>query len=150
MLWLAVPPAVLWVKWQEQKILQTGTALTSQGLEDARRMGVFEPEKIRVLVVDQIPLFNGGFMDFLSRVFPQVTSKTVGLSLRHGIYVRRPFAGDRHLVAHECVHTGQYERAGSIARFLVDYFAGCIEFGYPDAPLEREAIERSADLGDIR
>ena len=47
------------------------------------------------------------------------------------------------LVAHECVHTGQYERMGGIKPFLKAYLRECIDPGYPNGPLEREAIERS-------
>ena len=52
----------------------------------------------------------------------------------------------RHLIAHECVHTGQYERSGSVAGFLRAYFSECLEIGYPDAAMEQEAVMRSADL----
>ena len=50
---------------------------------------------------------------------------------------------DRRLLAHECVHTGQYERLGGFKPFLKAYLRECIDPGYPDGPLEREAIERS-------
>ncbi|NQX02377.1 hypothetical protein HQ447_17100 [bacterium] len=51
-------------------------------------------------------------------------------------------------LAHECLHTGQYERHGEIAGFLRAYFTECIELGYPDAPMEQEAILRSAEWLD--
>ena len=85
---------------------------------------------------------------WLSRVFPQVSPHTVGLSLRYGIYIRAAYWGDRHLIAHECVHTGQYERFGSSAKFLTAYFSQCLVAGYPGAALEQEAVMRSAELLD--
>lgn len=111
-------------------------------------MGVTSPEKIRLMKVKDIPVLNGWFVRCLSTILPQVSPHTVGLSLRHGIYIRARYWGSRHLIAHECVHTAQYERIGNVSAFLMKYFTECIEIGYPDAPLEQEAIIRSASLDD--
>jgi len=109
-------------------------------------MGVAHPEKIRLMKVDQIPVLNGRVVKALSSLFPMISCNTVGLTLRYGIYIRSRYWDDRHLIAHECVHTGQYERCGSVASFLKCYFTECLETGYPDAPMEQEAIVRSSTL----
>ncbi len=113
---------------------------------DAAKMGVARPERIRLLRVERIPVLNGGFIRLLARWFPAISTNTVGLTLGHGIYIRSPWWGDRGLIAHECVHVGQYERCGSVADFLTKYFTQCIEDGYPDAAMEQEAIHRSGDI----
>ena len=143
-----LPIAALWVNREEKKILRLGIPLSADGLLDAVRMGVTDPEKIRLMRVNHIPWLNGRLMRLLSHAMPSVSANTVGLCLRYGIYVRHRYWGSRHLIAHECVHTGQYERSGSISGFLRTYFTECLEFGYPDAPLEQEAIRRSAGLDD--
>jgi hypothetical protein len=140
--------AALWVKWHERKILRYGVPLSESERADAIRMGVENPERIRLLKVERIPLLNGVVIQMLDRLIPSVSANTIGLSLRYGIYVRSAYWRDRRLIAHECVHTGQYERHRSVAAFLQAYFTGCIEMGYPAAPLEQEAIQRSAELGD--
>lgn len=145
---LFIPLAAKWVEWHERKILRDGVPLTTEELADASLMGVAHPEKIRLMSVERIPVLNGVFVKWLSRLVPSISASTVALSLRYGIYVRARYWRDRHLVAHECVHTGQYERHGSIAQFLRAYFTECIGDGYPDAPLEQEAILRSADLDE--
>ncbi len=109
-------------------------------------MGVAHPDRIRLLEVDRIPVLNAWPMKTLSALFPMISVNTVGLSLRYGIYIRSRYWKNRHLIAHECVHTGQYERCGSVAAFLKCYFTECLEAGYPDAPMEQEAIIRSAGL----
>ena len=144
---VVLPLAVKWVEREERKILRNGVSLSPAGLMDAARMGVAHPEKIRLMRVDRIPILNGRFMKSLSRMFPAISANTVGLSLRYGIYIRSKYWGDRLLIAHECVHTGQYERHG-MAGFLRSYFTECTELGYPDAPMEQEAILRSAALLD--
>jgi hypothetical protein len=143
---LLLPIAAKWVEREERKILKSGVPLSENGLLDASLMGVAHPEKIRLLRVERIPLLNSALMKALSRLIPTISPNTVGLSLRYGIYIRARYWGDRHLIAHECVHTGQYERHCSIAEFLRAYFTECIETGYPDAPMEQEAILRSAAL----
>ena len=145
---VVLPLAVKWVEREERKILTNGVSLSPEGLMDAACMGVAHPEKIRLMRVDQIPILNGIFVKSLARMFPPVSANTVGLSLRYGIYIRSKYWGDRLLIAHECVHTGQYERHGGIGGFLRSYFTECIELGYPDAPMEQEAILRSAALLD--
>ncbi len=145
---LLLPVATLWVEREERKILERGFPLSPEGLMDAAKMGVAHPERIRLLMVERIPWLNGWFMRLLSRAIPTVSCNTVGLSLRYGIYIRSRYRDNRHLIAHECVHTGQYESCGSVAGFLRSYFTECLEVGYPDAPMEREAINRSAELDD--
>jgi hypothetical protein len=145
---IILPFAVRWVEREERKIIMNGVSLSPEGQMDASWMGVAHPEKIRLMRVDRIPILNGIFMKFLSRMFPHISANTVGLSLCDGIYIRSKYWGDRLLIAHECVHTGQYERSGDISGFLRSYFTECIELGYPDAPMEQEAILRSAGLLD--
>ena len=146
MLFLALPLAAKWVGREERKILRDGVPLSPEGLRDALQMGVAHPEKIRLMKVERIPVLNGAFMKSLSWLVPAISPNTIGLSLRYGIYIRSCGWGDRKLIAHECVHTGQYERHGSIEAFLSAYFTECIEIGYPAAPMEQEAIRRAAEL----
>lgn len=145
---LVLPIASVWVAAHEQKILRLGVPLTAGEIADALEMGVAHPEKIRLMKADNIPLLNGVLVKIAARFFPDISANTVGLSLRYGIYVRSRYWRNRGLVAHECVHTGQYERLGGISEFLRVYFTQCLETGYPDAPLEQEAIIRSAGLLD--
>jgi len=143
---LVIPIAAKWVEREERRILMNGVPLNQGGLQDAARMGVENPEKIRLMKVNQIPLLESHFMRILSRAFPAILCNPTGVSLGYGIYIHSRYWGNRHLIAHECVHSGQYERYGSRERFLHAYFGECLIYGYPDAPLEQEAILRSADL----
>jgi hypothetical protein len=69
-----------------------------------------------------------------------LTPATRGLALRYGIFVRSDCWGDRALVAHELAHTAQYERLGGIQAFLRQYLTECLTVGYPEGPMEQEAI----------
>ena len=68
-----------------------------------------------------------------------ITPGTAGLTLGHGIFLRQDCSHDEKLIAHELKHVAQYEQEGGISEFLERYFFEYIEYGYVDAPLEREA-----------
>jgi hypothetical protein len=141
-----IPMAAAWTKREEGIIMRRGIPLDERQLLNACQMGVVFPEKIRLMRVDRIPLLNHWVLRAISRHVPSMCCDPVGLSLGYGIYIRSNYWGDSRLIAHECVHAGQYERYGSHRSFLHAYFSQCIIHGYPEAPLEQEAILRSADL----
>jgi hypothetical protein len=141
-----LPLAAAWAEEQEQHILDSGAALDSRQLVDARAVGVAHPERVRLLVVQQIPMPEHPALQAAGEAAGLIGSRTAGLTLRYGIFVRRDFANDRHLIAHELVHTGQYERHGSVLAFLRQYLYECLTIGYSAAPMEQEAIVISARL----
>ena len=51
-----LPLAVAWAEQQENYILQNGILLTPSQVTDARLVSVVNPEKVRLLKVNQIPL----------------------------------------------------------------------------------------------
>ncbi len=143
---MLLPLAAKWAEQHETRILAQGVPLTSAQQSDASRVGVAHPDRVRLLVVPSVP----GPEDIVLRAAAEATGlvspRTAGLSLRYGIYVRSDVANDRFLIAHELVHTAQYERLGSIAAFLRQYLHECITIGYPAAPLEQEAIVMAEGL----
>lgn len=141
-----LPLAAAWAEHQEARILDSGISLSPSQSSDARQMGVSYPEHVRILTVATIPAPEHPVLKAAGEATGLVSPFTAGLALRYGIYVRRDFAEDRFLVAHELVHTAQYERCGSIAAFLRQYLFECLEIGYPDAPMEQEAILTSERL----
>ncbi|MEP6603966.1 MAG: hypothetical protein ABJB69_08470 [Spartobacteria bacterium] len=69
-----------------------------------------------------------------------LTPETRGLTLQYGILGRWDCWRDRALIAHELVHTAQYEQRGGIHPFLRDYLLECLTIGYANAPMEQEAV----------
>ena len=135
-----LPLAEVWAEEHERRILDAGVALTQAQTQDARAVGVAHPAQVRLLVVDAIPAPDHPVLRAASQATGLVSPFTAGLTLRYGIYIRRDLAGDRGLIAHELVHTGQYERHGSIVAFLRQYLHECLTIGYPAAPMEQEAV----------
>ena len=142
-----LPLAVRWASQQEQKILRAGVALDESQVTDARLMGVARPEKVRLLKVDQVPLPANRLLRWAAKRTKLISSDTAGMALRYGIFIRSDCWQMRRLIAHECVHTAQYERLGGIEEFLSLYLRECLELGYPSGLLEQEAFLKSQQIG---
>ncbi len=141
-----LPLATKWAEDQENLILSTGCPLSEQGMRDARLMGVVYPEKIRLLRVAKIPAPTDRILSEIATATGLISPNTGGMALRYGIFVRGDCWGNRYMIAHECVHTAQYERFGSVEAFLSQYLRECLKLGYLAAPLEREAVDKSATI----
>lgn len=142
---LLIPLATRWAEEQEALVLQTGCPLSEQGLSDARLMGVAYPEKIRLLRVEMVPAPTDPRFSAIAAT-GLISPETVGMTLRYGIFIRIDCWENRDTIAHECVHTAQYERFGSIEAFLKQYLRECLEIGYLSSSLEQEAIDRAATI----
>ena len=142
-----LPLAVRWASQQEQKILRAGVGLDESQLTDARLMGVARPEKVRLLKVDQVPLPANRLLCWAAKRTKLISSDTAGMALRYGIFIRSDCWQMRRLIAHECVHTAQYERLGGIEEFLSLYLRECLEVGYPSGLLEQEAFLKCQQNG---
>jgi hypothetical protein len=148
---LALPVVCAWAKAQESVIIREGVALTPGQIDDAKRIGIKAPEKVRLRVVDHIPFPFRRVLRIAGRKIGFVPDGTIGLTLRYGIFVRADHWGERRLVVHELAHTAQYERLGGLRPFLDAYLLECMTPpGYPFGKLEQEARSIEYDLCGIR
>lgn len=141
-----LPLAAKWVTEVEKRILREGVPLSEQGLADARAVGVREPERVRLLALPCVPIPTDLTLKTAVAAIQFLTPATRGLALRYGIFARSDCWGERRLVAHELVHTAQYERLGGIRPFLRQYLSECLTIGYPAGPMEQEAIATAGRL----
>lgn len=140
-----LPRAVDWCREQENLILETGVPLDLWEKRVARRLGILMPDKVRLLVVPQIPLPADADLCACAASAGLVAADSVGMGLRHGIFLREDFWRDRAVVAHELVHTAQCERLGW-ELFLRQYLGECFQMGYHNAPLEQEAVRLAHEI----
>jgi len=141
-----IPKATLWAKEQEKQILTSGVSLLTPQLEDAKIIPIKYPERIRLLRVSRIPLPEDPELNYAAQTIQLITPNTVGMSFQYGIYIRNDYWNNREILVHELVHTAQYERLGGSRQFLEQYLRECIEYGYPQAPLEQEAINKAKNI----
>ena len=141
-----LPLAVQWAAEQERRVLCEGVSLSKVELADARVIGVCNPERVRLLRVDSIPVPVHPMLRAAAASINFLTAAPRGLALDYGIFIRADYWRDRALIAHELVHTAQFQRLGGILPFLQIYIFQCATVGYPNAPLELEAIETAARI----
>jgi len=141
-----LPLAAQWAAAQERRVLCEGVPLSKIELADAKKIGVRNPERIRLLRVDAVPVPAHPMLRAAAASINFITAAPLGLALDCGIFVRADHWRDRALIAHELVHTAQYQRLGGILPFLQTYIVQCATVGYRNAPLELEAIATSARI----
>ena len=124
-------------------MLRSGVPLSAEELADARTIGVREPERVRLLQLDKVPVPSHPMLKAAAAAIHFLTPATCGLTLRYGIFIRSECWRERALIAHELAHVAQYERLGGIRPFLRQYLSECLTVGYPEAPMEQEAIRLS-------
>jgi hypothetical protein len=134
-----LPLATQWVTEQQQRVLCEGVPLSKSEMADARAIGVRNPERVRLLRVDSIPVPVNPILKAAAASINFITAAPRGLALDNGIFVRTDHWRDRALIAHELVHTAQYQRLGGVLPFLQTYIAQCATVGYQQSPLELEA-----------
>ena len=135
-----LPLAAQWANEQERRVLSLGVPLSDDELADARAIGVRNPERVRLLCVDSIPVPVHPMLKAAAASINFITATPRGLALQNGIFVRSDHWRDRELIAHELAHTAQYQRLGGVIPFLQTYIMQCAAVGYQQAPLELEAV----------
>ena len=103
-----------WAEDQANQVAHSGRPLNEGEREIARSVGVRAPDRIRVLLVDALPLPENTALREAALQTGLLGPKMVGLTLGHSIFIRRGYETGR-LLSHECRHVYQYEQAGSIA-----------------------------------
>ncbi len=141
-----LPIASAWAEDQGNMILQDGVPLSEHQIADARVLGILHPKRVRLLSVTSIPMPEDPLLSNAAQATQLITPQTAGMALRYGIFVRSDCWGNRNLIVHELVHTSQYERLGGFTPFLRQYLNECITIGYPAAPMEQEAINKTREL----
>ncbi len=141
-----LPLVAEWAEAKEQVVLKNGVPLSDSQMDDARRVGVIHPEKVRIFKVPQIPLPKHPVLKAAAEETQLITPATVGFTVRYGIFIHSDFSDDRYLMVHELVHTSQYEKLGGFLPFFRKYLLQLINIGFPEAPMEQEAIKMAGKI----
>lgn len=141
-----LPRAIAWAESRARRVAQVGAPLTPAEEDIARAVGVARPELVRVeMLGDALPMPEDAALRAAALEAGLLGPGMLGLTLGHAIFICRGHRTPR-LLSHELRHVHQYEQHGSIAAFLPVYLRQVIEFGYANAPLERDA--RAQELSD--
>jgi hypothetical protein len=142
----ALPLATSYAEEQAAVILRDGVPLTAEQIIDARRVGVKEPQRVRLLKVESIPVPTQPALAKANEYVSMVGPQSISIIYGYGVYLRQDQWDNRPLIVHELVHISQYERLGSIGDFLKAYLSECLTVGHDNSPMEREAVNRSKEV----
>jgi hypothetical protein len=83
-----LPGAYQWAKAQEDFVLARGVPLTPRQVEDARRAGVQDCSRVRVLVVDRIPPPENPELGEVARRIGIITEDTRCMGFGYALVIR--------------------------------------------------------------
>ncbi|MCX6938395.1 MAG: hypothetical protein NTU80_10965 [Verrucomicrobia bacterium] len=142
-LWSA---ATAWAEQHSAHIAAQGRSLTPAELTLASQVGVTAPERIRILVVPEIPFPDDPVLRAFAGQAGMLPERTGGMTLGHGIYLREDQVARASIWPHEFRHVAQYECFGSIKAFMFFYLKELLHFRYGPGPLETDARAAEAQL----
>lgn len=140
---LALPLVWAWSALKRRQAVSLGRPLTDHELDLARRVGVREPHRIRLCRVTKAPFPFAALVDRVAAWMGLPGTSIDGVTLGDAIFL----CGSSHsdmLIAHECRHVAQFERAGSLWAFLRRYLVQVAAVGYADAAYECDARRAAA------
>lgn len=130
--------AIAWADAQAADCAGSGRSLNDGETQLARSVGVTHPERVRIALVDALPVPADPALRAAALESGLLGQGTIGLTLGHAVFIRDGHE-TRRVLSHELRHVYQYEQAGSIAGFLPAYLHQIVAFGYAAAPLEQDA-----------
>lgn len=140
-----LPSAIAWAQFHSDYVARVGESLPAQLIKVAEHVGVTQPGRIRVKLVDSLPLPDEPLLRDAALQTGLLGPDIVGLTLGHSVYIVSGHPTVR-LLSHEFRHVHQYEVLGGIERFLPVYLQQIVSFGYLQAPLEIDAQAREIDV----
>lgn len=146
-----LPVAYEWAQAQEDFVLTRGAPLSSRHLADAKLAGVQDCERVRVLVVDRIPLPENPALAEAARRTGIISHETRCIGFGHALIIRADAWGDRELVLHNLVHIAQSERAGSLEHWVEQYLSDrhtCAKFTIGSLEEEARSLAREICAGN--
>src|SRR5260370_606734 len=111
-----LPLAAQWAAEQERRVLCEGVRLSEIELADAKAIGVRNPERVRLLRVDAVPIPVHPMLRAAAASINFLTAPPRGLALDYGIFIRSDPWRHRALIAHELVPTARVQTLAEILR----------------------------------
>jgi hypothetical protein len=134
------------VSWAQQTglaALSFGLPLTPRGRSLARSVGVLHPECIRVCPVDQLPIPR--VAELRRSVHECGLNDSYAIAIGYCVFILNQWAENPLLLSQQFRFVHQYEKAGTVERFLRAYLAELAEFGVSNAPMDADAQAHQFD-----
>jgi hypothetical protein len=134
-----------WAESYASQAIARGTPLSDAQATLARQVGVRDPSKVRIRVVDELPAPQDPVLVAAAGRIGLMPQAASGMTLGYAVLLKRGAEKDARLLSHELRHVAQYEEKGGIRPFLTVHIPQLMQFGYEDSPFERDA--RAHEIG---
>ena len=141
-----------WARAQEAYVLEHGVPLKKQQRADAERAGVRRIERVRILVVDRIPLPEDKELADAARHAQIITDASRAVAIGYAVIVRADSWHNRELLLHQLVHVAQCERSGGLEPFVREYLCdrrNSVEFSVGSLEDEARGLAREICSGTL-
>lgn len=135
------PRVRAWYNAVEGRYLPLGRPLAAHEMDDARRLGLRQPQDVRVVVLEAFPMPEDVEFREEAERHGLGSSMEAGRTMGHAILLKPWAADDPTALRHELVHVVQMDRLGREG-FLRRYLLELEMLGYARSPLELEAYAR--------
>lgn len=132
------PPAIKWLNQVASEMATHARRLSSQEQALAKEVGVKDPTRVRIALVEEMPLPHDEPLRSMALKLGYGNQAIAGGCIGHLVWINKRHAGNRALLAHELVHVAQQERM-SQEQYFRRYMAELTVVGYTRSPLEVEA-----------
>ncbi len=133
-----LPAAEQFVYRNEQTALENGVELNEKQMDIARKVGLKNPERVRLYYVLKLPFPEDPELANLAREYGYSSPFMAAYTYGYGIWIKRVESTNQVLLAHELIHVRQAEQMGlkeQTRQYLMQLFI----YGYERAPMELEA-----------
>lgn len=137
------PRVLSWYEQVEIELLPKGRPLSSREAEFAIRVGVKEPSRVRIVVLDDFPLPSDPELRKEAERIGMGSKTEGGRTNGYVIMLKAWTAENNSVVSHELVHIGQQDRLGRES-FLRRYLIEVEMMGYARSPLELDAYAKQS------
>lgn len=144
--------AYQWAKTEEEFVLKHGSRLSTRHMADAMLAGIKNPGRVRILVVDRIPLPNDPQLAEASRRMGVITEDTRCVGFGYALIIRVDAWNDRELILHNLIHIAQGERSGGLENWCREYLGdrnSCPEFTIGSLEDEARRFAREICTADV-
>ena len=136
-----LPRALAWYSAVETELLLKGRPLTDQEKSVAQSLGVGDPSKVRVIILDRFPMPTDPELLAEAERHGMGSRFEGGRTIGYAIMLKPWIAQDSTVLNHELVHVAQHDRmgrSGFVRRYLIELSL----VGYARSPLELEAYAK--------
>ena len=139
------PLALEWLNETETNLHKTGEPLSETDIVMAQAVGVQQPKRVRVVILTEFPAPENDDLLTEASKYGLGSEAEGGRTMGYVIMLKKKYANERWILAHELVHVAQQEQTGREA-FIRRFIAERELMGYRRAPLELEANKLALDF----